>query len=136
MKKELLGQAKSLGIDKSVKFTPQVRDTAAALAAMDIFVLPSLKEGLGLALMEAMAAGLAVIGSDIGGIKTLIRDGLNGLLVTPQDSGQLAQKILALLQDGALTKRLGGNARETMIREFSYENMLDKTEEVYRKCLG
>lgn len=136
MKKELMEQVRRLGIERSVRFTPQVRDTAAALAAMDIFVLPSLKEGLGLALMEAMAAGLAVIGSDIGGIKTLIRDGQNGLLVTPQDSGQLAQKILALLQDGALTKRLGDNAREMISKEFSYEKMLDKTEEVYRLCLG
>ena len=68
---------------------------------MDIFVMPSLHEGLGLALMEAMAAGVPVIGSCVGGIKTLINDGVTGLLVKPADSPGLAAAIVSMLKNMA-----------------------------------
>ncbi|MCM8771362.1 MAG: glycosyltransferase family 4 protein, partial [Candidatus Omnitrophica bacterium] len=77
----LLAWVNRLNIKESVHFIPRVSDTQEALLAMDIFVMPSLQEGLGLALMEAMAVGLAVIASDIGGLRNLIRDHQNGILV-------------------------------------------------------
>jgi glycosyltransferase involved in cell wall biosynthesis len=134
MKDELTAQANNLGIGQSVVFSPAVEDTALALAAMDVFVLPSLQEGLGLGLMEAMAAGLSVIGSNVGGIASLIKDGYNGMLVEPRDSQGLAREILALLMDEPKRKSLGERARIFMQENFSPAKMSLETERVYLEC--
>jgi glycosyltransferase involved in cell wall biosynthesis len=94
--------------------------------------MPSLQEGLGLALMEAMAQGLAVVGSAVGGIKTLIKDGQNGLLVMPADPLSLSEAIKRLLADKQLRDNLGANARKFIMDNFSKEKMIDETERVYR----
>ena len=135
MKKVLIRQVNGLGLKNSVLFIPEIKNTKDLLAAMDIFVMPSLQEGLGLALMEAMAQGLAVVGSAVGGIKTLIKDKLNGLLVAPADSAALAQAIITLLGDAKLRRVLGIQAREFIIANFSQEEMVDKTEFVYQQSL-
>ena len=96
MKDELVSLARHLGLEGKVFFLPQVCDTVKVLSIMDVFVMPSLKEGLGLALMEAMACGLAVIGSDVGGIKSLIQHDYNGLLVEPEDTVALSSAILEI----------------------------------------
>ncbi|MFH1888709.1 MAG: glycosyltransferase family 4 protein [Candidatus Omnitrophota bacterium] len=135
-KEGLAGLARDVGLDKSVVFLPTVMDTREALSAMDLFVLPSTKEGLGLALMEAMACGIAVIGSDAGGIKSLIRDKDNGLLVAAADSRGLSRAILELLQNTGEARRLGGNAAAFIKGNFSQEKMARETEEVYLECLN
>jgi glycosyltransferase involved in cell wall biosynthesis len=129
--KKLIRLTRKLGIEDNVFFIPSVSDTMRILPIMDVFVMPSLKEGLGLALMEAMAAGLAVIGSEVGGIKGLIRDGYNGLFVRPADVSQLARAILRLLNDPAEREGLGVNARNFISENFSQETMISQTEEVY-----
>ena len=134
--KALTAQVLSLGISKNVFFVPEIPDTAAALSAMDIFVMPSLQEGLGLALMEAMAQGLAVIGSNIGGIKTLIQDGRRGLLAEPADSSSIAKAILTLLNDPAKMSELGKEAQNFIQNNFSQEKMVLETEKEYLKCLS
>jgi len=136
MKEELVRLVTNLGIEKNVFFIPQVLDTTDVLSAMDLFVMPSLKEGLGLALMEAMAAGLAVIGSDVGGIRILIQDGSTGLLVKPKDAAALSRAILALLSDEEKRKYLGKNARDFIIENFSQEKMVGQTERLYLECLS
>jgi glycosyltransferase involved in cell wall biosynthesis len=135
MEKELKRLAKSLNITDSIFFVPEALDTREILSATDIFVMPSLKEGLGLALMEAMSFGLPVIGSAVGGIKTLIKDGENGLLVNPGDSSAIAKAIVGLLSDPDKAKRLGDNARRFIAERFSQEKMILKTEELYLECL-
>jgi len=134
--KDLSGLTDNLGIKKSVFFVPEIPDTTDALAVADIFVMPSLQEGLGLALMEAMAAGKAVIGSNVGGIKTLIQDGRNGLLVEPADSPALAQAILTLLNDPAKRLELGKEAQDFIQNNFSQEKMVLETEKEYLNCLS
>ncbi|MFH0855946.1 MAG: glycosyltransferase family 4 protein [Candidatus Omnitrophota bacterium] len=134
--KELAQLAKSLGISRSVFFVPEIQDTAGALALLDIFVMPSLQEGLGLALMEAMAQGLAVIGSNVGGIKTLIQNGINGLLVEPADSRGLAGAILDLLGDPPKRAGLGGQAQVFIRQKFPLDKMVRETEREYLKCLS
>ncbi|MCX5710353.1 MAG: glycosyltransferase family 4 protein [Candidatus Omnitrophica bacterium] len=136
MKDELVKRASELGIDKSVYFVAHSEDTRKILAAMDVFVMPSLQEGLGLALMEAMAAGLAVVGSDIGGIKALIKDGENGLLVSPADTEGLSKAILELLQDEEKRKRFGREAAKFIAANFSQEKMVNGTERIYLECLN
>jgi len=135
MEKELKRLARSLNISESVFFVPEVFDTKEVLSAIDIFVMPSLKEGLGLALMEAMSSGLPVIGSAVGGIKTLIKDGENGLLVNPGDSAAIAKAVIDLLSDSDKAKRLGADARRFITEKFSQEKMVLETEELYLKCL-
>jgi glycosyltransferase involved in cell wall biosynthesis len=136
MRDELINRMGILGIEGNVRLVRHSEDTRKVLSAIDVFVMPSLQEGLGLALMEAMAAGLAVVGSDIGGIKALINEGENGLLVRPADSHGLAAAILDLLQDEAKRKRLGEEAARFIERSFSQEKMVHETEMVYRECLS
>lgn len=135
IKEDLMSLTRELKIEKSVVFLSNIEDTRVALAAMDIFAMPSLNEGLGLGLMEAMASGVSVIGSDVGGIKTLIRDGVNGLLVRPRDSTGLAKAIIELLDDFQKRERFTCNAREFISQNFSQEEMVRETEEVYSECL-
>ena len=131
MQKELTVLVNDLGINGNVNFIPEIPDTTDALAAMDIFVMPSLQEGLGLALMEAMASGLAVIGSNVGGIKTLIQHGRNGLLVEPADSRALAGAILELLDDPVRMPVLGREAQNFIQENFSQDKMALETEKEY-----
>ena len=135
MQTELMRLTRRLGIERRVFFLPSVRDTAGVLLAMDIFVLPSLREGLGLSLMEAMAMGLAVVASDIGGIKSLVRHGDNGLLVEAGNVRQLSAAILTLLKDKDKAKMLGRGARSTIEKNFSQDKMILATEKVYAECL-
>ncbi len=127
--------AGSLGLAGKCVFIPRIHDTLKALPVIDIFAMPSLKEGLGLSLMEAMAAGLACIGSDIGGIRNLIQHGHNGLLVPPQDAAALSRSILELLEDEKKAQMLADNARIFINHNFSQAEMVYKTQEVYRECL-
>ena len=125
-----------MGIEESVFFMPEVSDTKDILSVMDLFVLPSLKEGLGLALMEAMASGLAVVGSNIGGIKSLIKDGDNGLLVEPADIKGLSAAITELLRNPDKAESLGRKAKIFINENFSEEKMVLETERVYAQCLN
>ncbi|MFA5410564.1 MAG: glycosyltransferase family 4 protein [Candidatus Omnitrophota bacterium] len=136
MQRELAGLSRQLGIKRSVFFIPPVLDTAEILPVMDVFVMPSLKEGLGLALMEAMAQGLAVVGSRVGGIKSLIQDGKNGILVEPADVAGLSEAILRLLNDAKKRADLGVDARNFIRESFSQEEMIKETEGVYLECAG
>ena len=136
MQQELLELTKSLEIEKNVFFIPRAPDTREALMCMDVFVMPSLKEGLGLALMEAMAQGLPVIGSSVGGIKSLIRDRENGLLVRPQDASSLSQALLELLGDPQKARSLGEKAKVFISNNFSQEKMAGETEKLYSTCLN
>lgn len=135
MKEILVKEAEVLGIKGQVLFIPEASNTQEMLAAMDIFVLPSLQEGLGLALMEAMAQGLAVVGSSVGGIKTLVQNRQNGLLVAPADVSGLAQAMITLLGDAQLRQHLGAQARAFIAANFSQEEMVDKSELVYRQFI-
>jgi glycosyltransferase involved in cell wall biosynthesis len=135
-KERLEQEARGLGVPGQIVFLPRTGDTSKALAAMDIFVMPSLQEGLGLALMEAMAAGLPVVASNIGGIKTLIENENNGVLVEPGRPEELAEAIAALLREPARAAEMGQRARQFIAENFSRAKMARQTEEVYRQCLG
>jgi len=134
IKQDLVNLSRRLGIDKSVYFISSVADTAQVLSAMDLFVMPSLKEGLGLSLMEAMASGLSVIASDVGGIKSLVQDGHRGKLVHPADSAAISGAILDLLADKDKARALGENARRFIRDNFSQDKMILETEKLYSDC--
>jgi len=136
MECHLRDKSARLGIEGRVRFVRSVLDTAAALCAMDVFVMPSLEEGLGLSLMEAMAAGIAVIGSRIGGIPSLIQHGQNGLLVEPADSRQLSSAILQVLRDQSAAEAMASRAQAFIEENFSEEEMVIQTEGVYLECVN
>lgn len=135
-KENLLCLIKNLRLEKNIFLIPTVNDTCQALMAMDLFVLPSLKEGLGLSLMEAMAAALPVIGSGVGGIKTLIRHGYDGLLVKPADVQGLAASIIELLEDSGKAWSLAACGRSFISDRFRQEKMIEETERFYQQCLN
>lgn len=136
MKRKLASLVDALGIGGRVSFAAAVKQMNDALSVMDVFVMPSLKEGLGLALMDAMAAAKCVVASGVGGINTLIQDGFSGLLVTPKDVGGLSNAILRLLGSPEESRRLGANARDFIEKNFSLTKMARETEEVYLGCAG
>ena len=134
IKKELKDLGKSLALEAKLHFIPSVSDTTEALSVMDVFVMPSLQEGLGLAIMEAMAAGVPVAGSAVGGIASLIKDGHTGILVKPADSEALADAILELLKNREKAQAMASNAKALIEKEFSSEKMCEDTEKVYQEC--
>ncbi len=136
MKAKLLERARQLGISANLKFLGLIADPRSVLDALDIFVLPSLKEGLGVALLEAMASGIGAIGSRTGGIRDLVEDGCSGLLVAPADSQGLAEAIGRLVRDGGYRARLGAAARARICEGFSLDAMARKTIALYHACLA
>jgi glycosyltransferase involved in cell wall biosynthesis len=136
MERDLKILVQELGIGKNVIFIPKAANIPEYLYVMDVFVMPSLKEGLGLGLMEAMAWGKAVVGSRVGGITNLIRSRENGLLVDPQDPAGLCEAIKELIKDPVRASVMGNNARRFIQDNFSLEKMAQQTEGVYTECVN
>ncbi len=132
---DLARRSAPLGLGQGVFFFSNTRDTRELLAAMDIFAMPSLHEGLGLGLMEAMASEVAAVGSEVGGIPALIRNGDTGVLVPPKDADALAEAISRLLSDPSLRESLARNARGHITANFTQQGMAARTREVYEQCV-
>jgi glycosyltransferase involved in cell wall biosynthesis len=111
-------------------------DVPRVLKTLDLFVYPSLREGLGTALLEAMMMGKAVLVSDIPTFRHFIEDKINGLYFRAEDCQALAEKTISLLQDDHLKDSLGKNARGTAIKKFNTESMIDSTEACYEEVMG
>jgi glycosyltransferase involved in cell wall biosynthesis len=127
----LLHQARIAGISQAMHLVGYREDVELALAGMDCFVLPSLNEGMGRALVEAMAAGLPVIASRVGGIPALIEDEKNGLLVPAGDSHALAIALRRVLSDFGWANALGQNAKESIGTSYGVPAMVQAIERVY-----
>jgi glycosyltransferase involved in cell wall biosynthesis len=123
--------AASLDLSAVVIFTGLRRDPAELLAALDLLVLPSRFEGMPNVILEAMAAGKAVVAAAVGAVPELVQEGRTGLLVPPEDADALARAIRLLLKDPELRRRLGANGRARVETEFSLEKMIRLTEELY-----
>lgn len=111
------------------------RQIPSILCKAKIFVLPSLKEGLPLSLLEAMACGKAVVASDISGINDVIMNGKNGLLIPAGNPEALADAVLTVLNDENLRGRLGRNARQLMVERYSWNIVTNKIEKVYNDAI-
>ncbi|HEY9514722.1 MAG TPA: glycosyltransferase family 4 protein [Gemmatimonadaceae bacterium] len=120
------------GLSERVTLLGYRKDVPDILAAADLFVMPSLSEGLPLALVEAMAAGLPVVASDVGGIPEVADRGCEAILVPPGDPTMLAEALGRLLRDGAARASLGAAARSRALRDFSVTRMCDAYERLYR----
>lgn len=133
---ELQALAGQLGIAPRVIFTGMRRDIPELLHSFDIFVLPSLTEGLPLTVLEAMAAGLPVVASRVGGIPEAVLDGQTGFLVTPGQDAALAEKLGCLVQQPERRRRMGAAGRQRVLAEFTAQSMVRKTESLYFNWLN
>ena len=128
--------AAALGIADRVHFLGDHADIADLLELIDVFVLPSITEGLPLALLEAMAAGRAVVATGVGGVPEAITSGVNGLLVPAQEVPPLADALYALLIDSRLRREFGAQARATVEAHFTAEQHLHGLETLYLSLLN
>lgn len=131
-REELLRQARKAGISQAVHLVGRREEVELGLAGMDCFVLPSLNEGMGRALVEAMAAGLPVVASRVGGIPALIEHEKNGLLVPAGDSLALAAALRRILSDPLLARTLGQNAMRKIGTGYGVPAMVRAIESIYR----
>jgi glycosyltransferase involved in cell wall biosynthesis len=128
--------AAELKIKKHIKFLGLCDDIFHTLRSSDICVLPSIeREGLGLALIEAMACGKPVIGTRTGGIPEVIKDGVNGYLVEPQNVGQLERKLARLICDKSLRRDMGIAGRLRFEKLFTVDKMASSIDDLYQGLL-
>ncbi len=125
---QVKSKARRLGIERAMIWTGHRRDIARLMAALDIFVLPSLEETLPLSILEAMAARLPVVATAVGGVAECVSDQRTGLLVPPADSASLAEAVLKLLHDPSKRRQLGQAGRERVLKEFSVESQVREIE--------
>jgi glycosyltransferase involved in cell wall biosynthesis len=125
-----------LGVREAVRFAGWREDVPRVLRALDIYVQPSLTEGLPLAVVEAAAAELPIVASDVGGIPEIIEHGRNGLLVPPGDPQALAVAIQELIDDPERARVLAVNARQTAFERFSAEAMASAYMALYERLLS
>jgi glycosyltransferase involved in cell wall biosynthesis len=103
---------------------------------MDVFVLASIWEGMPNAALEAMAVGLPVVATGVGGTPEVVADGETGLLVPPRDPDGLSQAIARMLHDPELWRRMGQAGRRRVGQRFSVERMVRQTERLYEELLS
>lgn len=132
LRDELGRLAESLGTSLQVVFLGVRSDVASILKASDAFVLPSLWEGFGLAVVEAMSAGLPVVATSVDGVREIIRNGQDGILVPPNDPPRLAEAIVELLTNRSRAALLAQSARERA-EEYSVQQMVDRLQEMYER---
>lgn len=126
----------NLGIAEKVRFAGFQPNVSEWLSAADINVLPTFYEGLPLTILEAMAAGLPTVASNVGGIPEAIEDGVSGLLVPAGDARKLAEAISSLIGDAEARVRIGTAARQGVLRHFTIERQVRATEKLYTGLLG
>ncbi len=124
-------RARELGLAERVVFAGLRTDVAELLGGMEILVFSSEREGLSIAMLEGMAAGVPIVATRVGGTPELVEDGRSGLLVPPHAPAELAAAIVRVLDDRSLAASLAGGARATIAARFSFEAMASAYEELY-----
>jgi glycosyltransferase involved in cell wall biosynthesis len=133
----LLERASSLGVSRAVRLLPSVPrdDLVALINAADLCIHPSVREPFGLAVVEEMACGKAVLAFNVDAMPEIIDDGVDGILVRPTNLEDLTKFVLLALGDSGLTKRLGGAARQKVVGKFTWDRTAAQLEEIYRRLL-
>jgi glycosyltransferase involved in cell wall biosynthesis len=128
----LSGLADSMGIRDHVTFAGARKDVARILAAMDVFVLSTHSEGMSNAIIEAMAAGLPVVATDVGGNAECVLEGVTGYIVPHENVEALAHRLGGLLADSVSAKAMGAAGRDRVAEEFDVQAMVRRTADLYR----
>ena len=124
-----------LGISDRIKFVGVVDRVAPLLAAADLFLLPSSTESFGLVALEAMASGVPVVASHVGGIPEVVEEGVNGYLAHPDDVDTMAERALRLLTDERLHQQFAAAGRDRARKLFHYQSVVPQYEAVYQRLL-
>ena len=133
LEQDLKAEAERLALGSHVKFVGPRLDVPELLKVFDLYVLPSLWEGLPMVLLEAMAAGCPIVATGVGGVPSAIESGVNGLLVPPQNPAMLARAIVLLLNDEAARRRFALAGKQAFAARFSAETMTRRYERLYRR---
>ena len=126
----------SLGIKDSVIFAGMRKDVPEILSILDVFVLPSLNEGLPMALLEAQAAQIPVVATRVGAIPDVLENGVTGMLIPPKDPQAIAEAIIMILSDKQLASGIAQKGFERVRDNFSSEKMASKYLSIYRELLS
>ncbi len=132
---ELQTLVNDLNLENHFRFDGGVTNLHQHLSAADIFVLPSRSEGFSNAIVEAMAASLPVVATDVGGNAEAVKDGISGLVVPPDDPDALSAAILRLLLDPSQAGAMGAEGRKLAAEKFTVEAMMNRTASAYRTLL-
>ena len=128
--------AAALGIQDSVEFLGPRADVVDLLQQSWGFVMPSRWEGMSNALLEAMACGLPCVATRVSGSEDIIADGVNGLLVAPEQPAEMAQALRRILEEAELAQRLGRAGRATVVRDYQLNTIVEQCLELYRRLAG
>ncbi len=132
---ELLGQAETLGLEKHVLFLGMRSDVPEIISCSDLFVLPSVNEGFGVVLLEAMVMKCPIVATNVGGVPEVVLDGETGILVPLKDPAQLARGIIRLLKDRPLAFQMAECGYQRLKACFDIRETVSKTENLYRELL-
>lgn len=135
-RRDLKRLVKVFDLEERFLFLDWVEDTAPLLSAMDIFVSASHSESFGLAILEAMASGKAIVATETEGAKELIENEKSGKLTEIKEPLKLAEKVVEFLSDEKMRETFGANAQKKSNEKFSLEKMIERTEKVYRDVLS
>ncbi len=135
LREELERMIKANGMDKYFIFLGYREDIPDVLKAFDIFVLPSLYEGLPNVILEAMATGKPVVATDVDGSKEAVLDGVTGYLVPKRDTGKLSEKLIELIKDMERARMMGLEGRRRVERYFSLDNQIDSFERLFKSII-
>lgn len=135
LRQDLFSKVKMLKLGDHVSFLGMRKDVPEILSCSDLFVLPSINEGFGVVLLEAMAMRCPVIATDVGGISEVVLDGKTGILVPPRDSTQLARAIMKLLYDQPMALQMTEYGYQRLKTCFDIRETVSKTENLYKELL-
>lgn len=126
-----------LHLSEFVTFAGRIQNNEVPIymAASNVFVLPSLSEGIPIVILEAMAAGLPIVATNVGGIPSLVEEGKNGFLIDPQNAEQIANKVSLVLADPALSDRMVIN-NKGKAQQYTWASLVDRLEDVYLNCVN
>ena len=131
LRHDLQARADAAGLSDAIRFLGHRRDPEVVLAAMDVYVLPSISEGLPNTVLEAMATGLPVVVTRVGGVDELVQHGVTGYIVPPSDAEALARALGLFLRDEALRRNAGAAGRLRAETEFAISGMIRRYESLY-----
>lgn len=133
---KLMDRLKELNIERHVIAPGFREDVPEVLSVVDVFVLPSLREGLGTAILEAMAMGKPIISTRVGGIPEAVQHEVNGLLVPPSDTPALAEAVIELLADEEKRLSMGRHSRKIAENRFSHTKMISEIQSLFRQVFN
>ena len=123
--------AKELGLGSRVRFIGWHKDPRALAVGFDVFLLTSLYEGLPCVFPQVLVQGTPVVATGVDGAAEIVREGVNGYLCQPRDVEALAERVIAILMDGPLRRRLGAAAKRSVSAEFAFDDMVGRTASLY-----